>query len=1028
MDPLLAARTRKPRRTNSAPGSAFRAARNRSVPSALFTSLFGKREALPEFAIKTLDRAADEPLGDTSDVKHHADATRTMELAVPPKNLSADVLQDIDMQDILDQMNESSTHVGSGGSKHRKSQAQATQAEADDGAEPRVFGDDEPLSGSVTGEDSRTPSKERTEDDASARGDGDTAVAVGDDDDEDGTFDVDEMRYYFNKLRETTGYCSDTISQFVQELWEQLGEGETGMLLLGRDAMAAPAAHVDRKRRLFGDKEPELHQRVLGVLNKVTDEQSKYREIKNELMRLPLPEADPQSLELVVKCFFAKAVREKRFSSHYADLVEEICRVPPNQIQLGDTTQSLSYRLRVALLRRCQEEFANHKSMSEIAREAAKASLTPDEVEQIKASEKDKLCGNVKFVGELYLRKMVSARILQLILVQLLCGTNSMDALQAPLPPSYVPEAYECDQIITLLMTTGETFTKTEIGTQTIAAVMRIIKYFAQHHPVQRTRFVLLDLLDADARKFGKKVPGAPKVRTVLPASVAGPSESAPSRTPVTIARRPDGASVVSATPQRPGPPPALSADSPMSSMNRTPSGSMPSSAVKGSAPASPLTVGTPKRPLPSQGPGKAMIPAPRSAGSTTLLSSAPSSPPALVGRTPPTLELIGPLMSSLVSSSDVSGMAREIIITFSSAKLVMDIWIQRALGLIKAETERGQIAPLLIALHKEHDIPAQELRQTALDALYRCVELQLYEGGFRLWKFWAQIVAGDAKGIVLDDQLHNQVYQHVLESTLDPETKDIDKSIARSFIVDVINVENASHTASKRFCDVRAPYHRFRPLNVLTNAAIALVKGRSAVAVAETKLPAPTIPATKCVLDIVAWPSIAKLQDAEITTYVALLKGKPTREELFQFLRSEKVFANAFTPAKVLSAIYHAEYAEQARSFLDESLDLLVFVIDGANRNLRELALVLEMYYCSKGITSAQRTMHEGQRWISRLKMNGVVTIETHTLAHQLLQHDRDAELAIGPSREATHRMHHHQGQEGRGGGHHSVRAIQHH
>ncbi len=137
-------------------------------------------------------------------------------------------------------------------------------------------------------------------------------------------------------------------------------------MLLGRDSMAAPAVAANRKRRLFGAKEPELHQRVLGVLNKVTDDKSKYREIKFELMRLPLPEADPASLEQVVKCFFTKAVREQRFSSHYADLVEEICRVPATQIQLGDTTQSLSYRLRVALLHRCQSEFANHMSMVEI--------------------------------------------------------------------------------------------------------------------------------------------------------------------------------------------------------------------------------------------------------------------------------------------------------------------------------------------------------------------------------------------------------------------------------------------------------------------------------------------------------------------------------------------------------------------------------------------------------------------------------------------------------------------------------------
>lgn len=1031
MDPLVAARVRKPRRTNSAPGSAFRAARNRTLPEALCATLFGKRETLPQFVVKERSNQHIDALEEAD-----GDAPAAVAAATAVCNLSTDDLQEIDMQDILQQMNESSTTHG----KHRSKKAGDDESDAAQSTEgPRK--NSESNSSSSTTAESRTPSKERSEGETSSPDVGDAQC-----DEEDEEFDIDETRYLFNKLKETTGYCSEKVSRFVQDLWEQLGEAETGLMLLGRESMAAPAAPVDRKRRLFGAKEPELHQRVLGVLNKVTDDKSKYREIKNELMRLPLPEADPQSLELVVKCFFAKAVREQRFSSHYADLVEELCRVPPNQIQLGDTTQSLSYRLRVALLRRCQEEFANHRSMAEVARDAAKKSLPPDEIESLKASEKNKLCGNVKFVGELFLRRMVSARIIQLILVQLLCGTSSMDTLLAPLPPSYTPEAYECDQMITLLMTTGETFCKSEIGLQTVGAAMRLVKYFTQHHPVQRTRFVLLDLLDAEARKFGKKVPGAQK--TKIPVSVAplsAPPESPPpagqfgtkSAMPFTIARRPDGSGSSGSampTPQRPGPPPALSADSPLSSNARH---SMPSSATKGSAPASPMTEsGTPKRPVPN-GAVKGMIPAPRSASGASPLtpsSNAVGTPVSSGPRVPPTLELIGPLMSTLVSSSDYSVMAREIVSTFTSAKIAMDTWIQRALSLIKAETERSQIAPLLIAIHREHGLPAQELRRTAVSALNRCIESQLYEGGFRLWKFWAQIVAGDVSGIILDDQLHNEVFQHVLETTIDPETKEIDKAIARSFIVDIISVDNnpkkSQFVSSSRFTDVRSNYSRFRPLNVLTNTALALAK-KSAVAVAGAKATPQAVPVT-AVLDIIACPAIIKLQDVELATYVGLLKGKPSHDELRQLYGGEKVFSSSFTPAKVLSAIYHSEYAAHARSFLDECLDLLVFVIDGANRHLRELALVLELYHCAKGITSAQRSMNEGQRWISRMKYNAVVTIETHNLAHQLLQHDRDAELAIGPTQAPPppNRSHHgNQGShDGGRGGHHSVRAIQHH
>ncbi|CUG90611.1 Hypothetical protein, putative, partial [Bodo saltans] len=1205
MDPLVAARVRKPRRTNSAPGSAVRAARNRTLPNALMTALLGKRETLPQFAVKSLlsadrrvasDNNAESVQPDLRSVA--ADAPSAVPSTIPP-SLSTEALQEIDMQDILQQMNESSsTHQHHPAKRASKDSSSALDDEEETDSSLAVNVEnaaeeyEEPDRSSAGGDSSRTASKERPEEDAEGA--------------EDVEFDVDETRYLFNKLKETTGYCSEKVSNFVIELWEQLGEGEAGRMMLGRDAMAAPAVASSRKRRLFGAKEPELHQRVLGVLNKVTDDKSKYREIKFELMRLPLPEADPVSLEQVVKCFFAKAVREQRFSSHYADLVEEICRVPPNQIQLGDTTQSLSYRLRVALLRRCQEEFANHRSMVEIARDAAKKNMSADEIENLKAEEKNKLCGNVKFVGELFLRKMVSARIIQLILLQLFWGTNDAEVLKAPVPPKYVPEAYECDQVITMLMTTGEVLIKSELGAQTVAALIKLAKYFTQHHPVQRTRFVLLDLIDAEARKFGKKVPGAP--RTKIPTTPEPPAPAA--TTPVsankaipapsyTIARRPDAAppASVGAMPQgRSGAPPALSTDSPLSS--RTPNSSLPSSATKAAAPQSPLTVGTPKRaPVSSTTlPVKAMIPAPRSAGSaspmtvaaliklakyftqhhpvqrtrfvlldlidaearkfgkkvpgaprtkipttpeppapaaTTPVSAnkaipAPSytiarrpdaAPPASVGampqgrsgappalstdsplssRTPnsslpssatkaaapqspltvgtpkrapvssttlpvkamipaprsagsaspmtpssntsgmasalhsnnntngaarvaPTVELIGPLMSSLVTSSDYTSMALELVSTFTSVKVAMELWAHRALNLIKAETERYQIGPLLSALQKEHGVPVQDLRQTVVDALYRCIEAQLHEGGYRLWKYWAQIVAGDTAGVVLDDQLHNDVFQHVLDVTLDPDTNDIDKTIARAFIVDVITVDATKSPdhfiSSSRFTSTRSTYARFRPLNVLTNAAVALAKGTGAAvgapnaarsaaplpAAGSPRGPTATIPATKVVLDIIACPAIAKLQDVELATFVGIIKGKPSRSELLDLYRGDKVFHSCFTPAKVLSAVYHSEYAEQARSFLDECMDLLVFVIDSSDRHLRELALVMELYHSIKGITVAPRSMNEGQRWMSRLKLSNVVTVETHTLAHQRLQHDRDADFAIGPATAQT-------------------------
>lgn len=852
-------------------------------------------------------------------------------------------------------------------------------------------------------------------------------------------FDVREHKYYFTKLRDTTGYCSDKISRFIQEMWEELGDSEAGRLLLGRDAMAAPAVPINRKRRLFGEKEPELHQRVLGVLNKVTDDDRKYREIKNELMRLPLPEANPQSLEQVVKVFFAKAVREQRFSSHYADLVEEICRVPPGQAQPGDKTESLTYRLRVALLQRCQQEFLVHKSLSELPTVDAESgrTLTRDELEGIRVQEKKKLCGNVKFVGELFLRKMVSPRIIQMILCKLLCGTENTAVLQQTSAPTYIPEEYDCDQLITLLMTTGETFGKSEIGRQTLDGIMKVVHYFSQCHPVLRTKYLLLNLLDDAKRGFSKKTSAntpalqnkqpqipvaapaqhapqemgmmgrgnfsAPPTIAQRPAAVQPPPTPQPvepasrvSPPPITIARRPDNAALAARgdeklpqTPAKGSSPLQQSSASPQPSYK--PTALSPSKSLMVPAPRSANGGGTP---LSNQSAGRlaastqpaagSPIPAPRSSNSPP---PSPQGPPtsAPSSTTPATVELIAPLMTKLSTSEEYVAIAHEIASSFD-VRSALDVWIQRSLSVIKAEPMRRQIASLLAVFMRDFHFSRESLRTMAKNALQVCIEKRMYQDEFKLWKYWAQIVAGDATSAVLDDNLHNDVLLVVLHVTsTDGTSRGANKDTVREFIADVIATERDTFKTTSRFTSEAVPYTRFRPLNVLTNFDLATSGLRSFVA------------------DILNTPKIAKLQDVELVTYLGLTKGKPAKEELRTLYNADDRMRHVLTPAKVLSAIYNAEYAFDGKSIIDENLDLLQFVIDHALRHLRELALVLELYSNVKGITATQRSMNEGQRWIARLKLNRVVTEETHNAAHRLLAGDTDAGFAIGPSKNAS-------------------------
>lgn len=1029
MDPLLAVRIRKPRRTNSTPGNVHRAAFNRTLPAALGIALFGGRDAkhhprAPEWRpASSSSKRADESVGVKEDdarptlcVDALCEASTSSGVAAPVAPVTPTLHED-DMNEILAQMNEA------GG--------------PDDD-------DDESL---MTKEDvtTSTAAPETTEE-------------------EEFEFDVDETRYWLNKLRGVTGYCSDKIAYFAQDLWDSTGEAETGRLLLGRDGMAAPV-QVQRKRRLFGEKEPELHQRVLGVLNKVTDDQSKYREIRNELMRLPLPEADPASLDFVVKCFFKKAVMEQRFSSHYANLVEEICKIPPGQIQTGDVKDSLSYRLRVQLLCQCQHEFSNHRSLSSLPRVDPESGrqLSSEELEAMRMHEKKKLCGNVKFVGELYLRKIVSSKIIQLIVLKLLFGTDNPAVLDTPSYPTFVPEENECDQLITLLMTTGAVFFfSTSVGQHTLPAVRFVVNHFSQHHPVNRTRYLLMDLLEAINRKFEKKNSVQAKAAIAMQQhqqqqqqqhpAVAAQSHPHPSAAtgrpqpplavsttpvhphsmaapPTTIARkgfdfRVDPAATSHQQPQQnfsPQPAHAPQRDTPPPQTPPPYNGKTPQS-----NPSSPITVSsgsTSATPTPLsvktilQPPGKSTlvgIPQPRSAQSplsktpgsmmqavpaaqvspapvaTTPLASQQQqqpprqTPPAMSGPLPgpsshspkqtfpaATAENITPLVAKFTSSHDHLGVALELATTFSNACQALQLFIQRFLSVVKAEPERLKIALILSAL-TEHGIARDALRDITQTALMMCVSSGLHEGGYKLWKFWTQIIAGDVSGTILDDSLLNIAFSEVLRKVDDV------KDVARNFIIDVITVRNAMPMRASQVSDA-SRYNRFAPLSVLMQYG---------------KATAPQD--TNFVIDIVNHPSVAKLKDIEITTFVSLLKGKPPKTELIQrYTSDENLMKDYFAPAKVLSALYHAEHCVHGQSYLDENMDLLLFVIDYSEREVREMATIVELYHCTKW-NEGERT-NEGQRWFNKLRLHQIVTDETHELAHRRLGHDAEIDLRIG-------------------------------
>ena len=248
-------------------------------------------------------------------------------------------------------------------------------------------------------------------------------------------------------------------------------------------ALGSSLKYVKRSRPVR-----QIQHKVMSILSRVTPQ--KYQELQKELMELPLKQTDDNELKEVVRVFFEKAVQEQTFSSLYANLVADVCRVTDAEKELEKEVRDklLAYRMRRELLSTCQEEFQRPLQLSEDDKvdPLTGKPLEAEEVEFKRDRLKRRLCGNIKFVGELYKQRLVTDRVIGQVL-RILVG--DYDESNPTKKETYVFEVFA-----TLLKTAGVQCQQTypEILNEMMGHAKRVEK----SHPVARVRFQMMDLGD----------------------------------------------------------------------------------------------------------------------------------------------------------------------------------------------------------------------------------------------------------------------------------------------------------------------------------------------------------------------------------------------------------------------------------------------------------------------------------------------------------------------------------------------------
>ncbi|KAM8712374.1 hypothetical protein ACLKA7_012830 [Drosophila subpalustris] len=159
------------------------------------------------------------------------------------------------------------------------------------------------------------------------------------------------------------------------------------------------------------EKNDAVFRRVRGILNKLTPE--KFQELSDELLKLDLNSI--VILNGVILLIFDKALDEPKYSSMYAQLCKRLSEEAPSFEK--DPNNSCTFlRLLIAV---CRDKFNNRLKRDEANDNRPPPENEADEEERRHLA-KQRMLGNVKFIGELNKLDMLSKNVLHACIMELL--------------------------------------------------------------------------------------------------------------------------------------------------------------------------------------------------------------------------------------------------------------------------------------------------------------------------------------------------------------------------------------------------------------------------------------------------------------------------------------------------------------------------------------------------------------------------------------------------------------------------------
>ncbi|XVF22872.1 hypothetical protein REPUB_Repub12eG0208700 [Reevesia pubescens] len=246
------------------------------------------------------------------------------------------------------------------------------------------------------------------------------------------------------------------------------------------------------------DEEQSKQRQLKGILNKLTPQN--FEKLFEQVKAVNIDNA--VTLTGVISQIFDKALMEPTFCEMYANFCYHLAGELPD---FSEDNEKITFKR--LLLNKCQEEFERGEREQEEANkveEEGEAKQSEEEREEKRIKARRRMLGNIRLIGELYKKKMLTERIMHECIKKLLGEYEN-------------PDEEDVEALCKLMSTIGDMIDHPKAKVHMDAYFERMTMFSNNMKLSSRVRFMLKDAIDLRKNKWQqrRKVEGPKKIEEV---------------------------------------------------------------------------------------------------------------------------------------------------------------------------------------------------------------------------------------------------------------------------------------------------------------------------------------------------------------------------------------------------------------------------------------------------------------------------------------------------------------------------------